>query len=65
MVLEIELSRFSAMAPPWNIVGFLFWPERRRRLFPDPISAVCFKSSGRKSMIPVRPAKLLKSLWKV
>jgi hypothetical protein len=61
MVLEIELSRFPAMALPRNTVGFLFRPEHRRRLFPDPISAVRFKSSGRKSKIPVRPAKLLKS----
>jgi hypothetical protein len=65
MVLGIELLRFPAMAPPWNAVRFLFWLERRRRLFPDPISAVGFKSSGRKSKIPVRSAKLLKSPWKV
>jgi hypothetical protein len=61
MVLGIELSRFPAIAPPQNAVGFLFWPERRCRLFPDPISVVRFKSSGRKSKIPVRLAKLLKS----
>jgi hypothetical protein len=65
MVLGMELSRFSVMAPPQNTVGFLFRPERRRRLFPDPISAIRFKSSDRKSKIPVRPAKLLKSPWKV
>jgi hypothetical protein len=37
MVLGIELSRFPAMAPPWNVAGFLFRPERHRRLFPDSI----------------------------
>jgi hypothetical protein len=65
MVLGIELSHFLAMAPPWNAVGFLLWPEHRRRLFPDPISTIHFKSSGRKSKISVRPTKLLKSPWKV
>jgi hypothetical protein len=37
MVLGIELSRFPAMAPLQNVVGFLFRPEHRRRLFPDSI----------------------------
>jgi hypothetical protein len=46
MVIEIELSRFSAVAPPWNAVGFLFRSERHRRMFPDPISVVRFKSSA-------------------
>jgi hypothetical protein len=37
MVLGIEHSRFLAIAPPWNVVGFLFWPEDHRQLFPDSI----------------------------
>jgi hypothetical protein len=61
MVLGIELSHFPTMVPPWNTIGFLLRPERCRWLFPAPISTVRFKSSGRKSKIPVRLAKLLKS----
>jgi hypothetical protein len=34
MVLVIEFSCFSVMAPLWNAVGPLFRPERRRPLSP-------------------------------
>jgi hypothetical protein len=35
IVLGIEFLCSPAMAPPWNVAGFLFWPEHRRRLFLD------------------------------